>query len=115
MATTMTLSFLRNCSAPGQWFVGQEMPQRMIDEGQLGALLDRAHETGLLQIAQIFCRGQPFGNASFLDQTNLAIRLLKGELDQIVRAFKAVAMLLLFILRCNGRSSSFQSGALNQP
>jgi len=115
MATTMTLSFLRNCSAPGQWFVGQKMPQRMIDEGQLGALLDRAHETGLLQIAQIFCRGQPFGDAGSLDKTNLAIRLLEDELDRIVRAFKAGAMVLLFILRRNGRSSSFQSGALNQP
>ena len=79
--TKKALSFSRNSSALGQRFVRQKVPQRVIDEGQLSALLDRAHETGLFQVAQIFCRGQSFGDASFLDKTNLAIWLLEDELD----------------------------------
>jgi hypothetical protein len=53
----------------------------VVDEDQLSTLLDYTHEPSLFQSAQVFRRGQPLGDARFLDKTDLAERLFEDDLD----------------------------------
>src|SRR5262245_13811359 len=68
----------------GQWFVGKQMPQVMIYEHQFPTFFDRHDQAAFLKRAQILGGGQAFGDSALLNKPNLAIWLLKDQLDEFL-------------------------------